>query len=177
MRVALDLTFQSPKDLLAEAHQEMAAVTQERLFNSPHLKKTQEKWCAAMFGIGYEKFVSPCRVAINATKHRLDADFFLEAPGKEFPFQIVEVMEPGRRRGAEFKAGAVKRISYDPNIGRAHGPQWIARKLEQKVAKKYANAGSMNLLLYSNFPGQVFNTPMWSQPRRNSKTNLRRHGF
>jgi hypothetical protein len=107
-----------------------------------------------MFGIGYEEFVSPCRVAINATKHRLDADFFLDAHGREFPFQIVEVMEPGRRRGAEYKPGALKHISYDPDTGRANGPQWITRKLEQKVAKNYANAGSVNLLLYANFPAQ-----------------------
>jgi hypothetical protein len=77
MRNRFSLTFRKPRDLLAEAQEEMATVTQERLFNSPRLKKTPEKWCAAMFALGYEKHLAPCRIAINATQHRLDADFFL----------------------------------------------------------------------------------------------------
>lgn len=64
-------------------------------------------------------------------------------------------MEPGRRRGLEYKPGAQRRIFYDPDEGRAHGAQWIARKVEQKVAKNYANAGSINLLVYANFPARA----------------------
>jgi hypothetical protein len=33
-----------------EPTDEMGVVTQEQLFNNPQLKKTQEKWCAALFG-------------------------------------------------------------------------------------------------------------------------------
>lgn len=84
MRIDLGLSFHAPEDLLAEVHQEMGEVTQERLFNSPHHKKSQEKWCAAMFGVGYGTFVSPCRVAINATKQRLDADFSSKPRARNF---------------------------------------------------------------------------------------------
>ncbi|HEV2545909.1 MAG TPA: hypothetical protein VGU20_01090 [Stellaceae bacterium] len=154
----LGLAFRAPNALLLEAENEMSAVEQERLFNDARHQKSREKWCAGMFGLGYERYLHPCRVAINATKFRTDADFFLEARGARFPFQIVEVMEPGRRRGAEFKGfanGTVTSIPYEPERGHFDGPQWIARLIKQKVAKSYANATSIHLLVYANFPARA----------------------
>src|SRR5688572_4326017 len=99
----LRLRYQKPLSLLEEAEEDMAAVPQDRLFNDAKYRKLTEKWCAGMLGLGYEKYVSPCRVAVNETKERMDVDLSLEIDRQEYPFQLVEAMEPGRKRGAEFK--------------------------------------------------------------------------
>lgn len=137
----------------------MLGVSQERLFNDPNpqFQKWREKWCAAMFGLGYEKFLDPCQVAINATEQRQDADFFVEAAGREHPFQLVEALEPERRRGAEYKEfarGTRHSVPYEPARGHIEGPQWIADCIEKKVSKRYAGASHINLLVYANFPAR-----------------------
>src|SRR5207248_2862249 len=112
------------------------------------------KWCAGMMGLGYEKHVGPCLVAVNETALPGDADFFLETAGKQYGFQLVEAMEAGRKRGAEYKGFAnvtVRAIPYAPERGRTEGPAWIADKVRQKAEKNYADAAALNLLVYLNF--------------------------
>ncbi len=151
-----EIRYEKPVALLQQAKEEMAAVANHELFNSSTHEKSREKWCAGMLGLGYEKCVAPCRVAVNNSRERLDADLFLEAAGREFPFQLVESMEPRRRRGAEYKAlaaGDLKGLAYEPDRGRIEGPQWIAAAIAQKVAKNYAGSKGLNLLVYANFAG------------------------
>ncbi len=146
--------YQPPRPLLDEAKQELAAVDQAKLFNNSKYEKSREKWCAGMLGLGYEKHVAACRVAVNDSRERVDADIWLKTAGRQFAFQVVEVMEPERRRGAEYKAlagGLARGFGYDTERGRIDGPQWIANAVAQKVAKKYADAEQLNLLVYANF--------------------------
>ena len=93
------LRYSLPAALLDEADRELDVIEQVKLFNDSQYQKLREKWCAAKFGVGYEKFLRPCLVAVNDTTERLDADFFVRTDGKEFPFQLAEVQEPERRRG------------------------------------------------------------------------------
>src|SRR2546427_458924 len=96
--------FLPPQALMKAAKGGMGGVPNERLFNSSKYEKSREKWCAAMLGFGYEKCVRACRVAVNESEQRKDVDLVLETEGREYPFQLVEVMEPDRPRGAEYKA-------------------------------------------------------------------------
>lgn len=104
--------------------------------------------------LGVRKCVAPCRVAVNKSRERGDADFFLETNLKNYPFQLIEVQEPGRRRGAEYKAlaaGKLKGFKYEPERGRTEGPHWIANAVAKKRGKKYAGSMDLNLLVYGNF--------------------------
>jgi len=146
--------FELPQALLAKAKVEMAAIPNERLFNSSEYEKSREKWCAAMLGLGYEKAIRRCRVAANESEQRKDVDLYLEAAGREYPFQLVEVMEPGRKRGAEYKGQAsrgLRGFGSDPGDARTNGPRWIADRIAQKIGKRYAGASDLNLLVYANF--------------------------
>src|SRR4051812_24144552 len=98
------VSFHSSQALMKAAKNEMASVANEHLFNSSKYEKSREKWCAAMLGLGYEKCAAPCRVAVNDSDQRKDVDLLLETEGREYPFQLVEVMQPDRQRGAEYKA-------------------------------------------------------------------------
>jgi hypothetical protein len=143
-----------PLALLGEADVEMRGVPQERLFNDSRYQKVKETWCAAMLGLGYQKHVASCLVAVNDSPQRGDVDLFLSTGGRDFGFQLVEVMEPERRRGAEYKGfanGSLRSIPYQPERGRIEGPVWIAEKIKQKVEKNYAGAKALNLLVYLNF--------------------------
>jgi len=53
--------------------------------------------------MGYAQYVRPCTVAINDTNDRLEVDAFLESHGETYPFQIVEGVRDGRKRGKEKK--------------------------------------------------------------------------
>lgn len=154
MRCLPNLAFVLPEVLYKQAISEMRAISQVELFNESRHKKSQEKWCAAMFAYGYFKFLHPCEVAINETMERRDADFFLKTNGRVYAFQLVEAMNPSRRRGDEYKGfadGTIKSIPYEPERGHLEGPWWIAEKIKLKAEKNYAGMAELNLLVYANF--------------------------
>ena len=71
-----------------------------------------------------------------------------------FPFQVTEVMEPGRRRGDEYRNVDPGVRHDDIEAGTAHGPSWVRAALQNKLAKNYAGMESLNLLAYLNFAGR-----------------------
>jgi len=150
----IKLLYTDPAVLLREAESEMALIPYQTLFNSPKYQKLTEKWCAAMFGIGYGKLISECKVAINNTDQHVDSDFFILVHGYEHPFQLAEVQKPGRRRGDESPNDLRE---YRPERGRIEGPSWIVAGVKKKASKHYANANRLNLLIYANFEANPMN--------------------
>jgi hypothetical protein len=119
----------------------------------------RDRWCAGMFGIGYEKFIDLCEVAVPDTRD-IDADFYLRTGDLIFSFQVVEAMERGRLRGDEYKAfaaGTLKTLAYAPEKGRIEGPAWIAEAVARKNKKKYSGSHLLNLLVYANFTAHSLN--------------------
>jgi hypothetical protein len=150
----MKLTYSKPTQMHKEAQHQMLKVPPVKLFTDPAHQKLREKWCAAMFGMGYEKFVEPCEVALNDTPLQLDADFFLKVREQEYPFQLAEVQEDGRRRGDEYKGfanGSLRSVPYDPERGRLEGPDWIAAAIQRKAGKNYSNSQNLHLTIYANF--------------------------
>jgi hypothetical protein len=141
-----------PDELFEKYRAIRAATSDEDFFDRPEHKRTQELWCAAHFANAYDQYLSPCMVVIDESTTNTDSDFDLETAGKVFPFQLAEVQEPGRRRGAEYKQPEHLRPIHDSSRGSALGPQWVRHGIEKKVAKRYANAQTLNLLMYLNFP-------------------------
>lgn len=155
------LTYQFPRVLLDQAREEMTAIPNAELFNNSAFQKLREKWCAGMLGLGYELGAAPCLVAVNDSSDHLDVDIYLSSKGLEFPFQLVEAMEPGRLRGKEYKQsesiGLRGFSSSSLEEGRINGPHWIAGKIKQKVEKSYENSEKLNLLVYANFSARQLN--------------------
>lgn len=87
-----------PDELLDRYRTIRDATTTAAFFRDPVHKKTQEMWCAAHFARGYEKHYGECFVWISDSDEQTDADFELELRGVRNPFQITELMEPGRRQ-------------------------------------------------------------------------------
>jgi len=141
-----------PEELFNKYRAIRFALSDEEFFNRPEHKRTQELWCAAHFAKAYDQFLAPCTVVIDESTADTDTDFDLETVGKVFPFQVSEVQEPGRRRGDEYRQPEHLRPEHDLSKGSAFGPQWVREGVQKKVAKRYANAQSLNLLMYLNFP-------------------------
>jgi hypothetical protein len=141
-----------PDELFEKYRRIRAAAADEDFFVRPEHKRTQELWCAAHFANAYDQYLAPCMVLIDESTTNSDTDFDLEIAGKVFPFQVSEVQEPGRRRGDEYKQPEYLRPTHDLSRGSALGPQWVRDGIQKKVAKHYANAKSLNLLVYLNFP-------------------------
>jgi hypothetical protein len=165
----VQLNFHDPGDLLEQTIQDIYAIPIDRFFNDEAYKGLREQWVAAFFGVGYGKYVRPCRVAMNESWYRKDADFFLQVGGKEFPFQTTERQREGRKRGDDYKkfARVEEKITrepelveelrselltpYQPALGGVEGPSWIEQAIAKKVGKHYAESGDLNLLVYVNF--------------------------
>jgi hypothetical protein len=146
--------FSRPYDLKSLAEEEMGSISSRDLFNKPRYQKLLEKWCAAVFGLGYERLIGTCKIGVNETSRNVDADFFLEVEGQQFAFQITEAQEEDRRRGQEFKeieAGTLLSIPYRPEEASRKGAWWIQKAIEKKVKKEYAEARRLSLLVYANF--------------------------
>lgn len=142
-----------PDELLDRYRTIRDATTTEAFFRDPAHKKTQEMWCAAHFARGYEKHYGECFVWISDSDEQTDADFELEVRRVCHPFQITELMQPGRRRGDEYRGGeSGKTFLEDWGPGTANGPMWVREAIERKAKKRYAAARKLDLLVYVNFP-------------------------
>jgi hypothetical protein len=144
--------FREPEIVWREACEKMSGIPNPVLFNSSQYRPLTEAWCAGVFGMGYSLGLKHCAVAVNDADD--DTDFLLRVASQIFRFQTVEAQEPTRRRGKEhrdFAAGRVEYVPYEPEKGFAEGPRWIANKVTEKAAKKYARAKQLSLLVYANF--------------------------
>jgi len=151
------ITYMDPQEMLSAAEKEMAPIPQDELFNDPKYQKLKERWCAGTLGVGYSKYVNQCMVGVNEDRYREDVDIFLKTEREAWEFQLAEVQQPGRRRGLEYQrmaSGELRTIGYDPDDGKLLGSSWLVEGARRKVAKRYANSESMNLLLYANFPAR-----------------------
>jgi hypothetical protein len=81
MKLPPGVHFEDPLIVLEQSREQMGALSQVELFASAGVRyqKLKEVWCAGVSGIGYGRFVSPCRVAVNDSELRTDADFFFPA--------------------------------------------------------------------------------------------------
>src|SRR3954451_20887715 len=141
-----------PDELLTKYRIIRDQITTEEFFRSPKHKKTQEMWCAAHFARAYNQYVAPCTVLIADKDEQTHADFYMDTEGKLYPFQVTELMEPGRRRGDEYRGGASGRTQDEEwSEGTEQGPAWVRSAIERKLLKRYAGTADLNLLVYLNF--------------------------
>jgi len=148
------ITYSDPAVLLESAQREMEPIRHEVLFNDPQYQKLTERWCAGMLGVGYSRLVTPCEVSVNESPYRVDVDLYLRSAGREWEFQLAEVLEEGRLRGLEYKqlaAGNRRTVPYTPERGRLEGSKWLVEAVRRKAQKRYAGSASLHLLLYANF--------------------------
>jgi len=149
----MQITYFEPNELLKTAESEMAQILNDELFSKSKYQKLTEQHAAAIFGVAYVKYVRKCQVGLNETSYQMDADFFVKAERREWPFQLTECDDPDRHRGDEMKGfanGSIKTVPYEPERGRIEGPDWIRNIIGKKTKKNYAN--DINLLVYFNFP-------------------------
>jgi len=143
-----------PLDLLNAVEKENEQVSSEIFFNNPKYQKAQEKWCAAVFGVGFNEYCKKCRIRINESKHHTSPDFFLKIDDQVFEFEMTERQEPDRKRGKYYKEIKQNSLMLTPNRperGRQEGPSWIYQAIKKKVEKCYSNCRNLNILVYANF--------------------------
>ncbi|NGZ61038.1 MAG: hypothetical protein CV081_11130 [Nitrospira sp. LK265] len=142
----------APDELLRKYRDICDALSVERFFRAPGMSRIREMWCAAHFSRTYEEHIAPCVVRIDDHDSQDDFDFELGVADRWHLFQVAEVMEPDRRRSAEygnFADGGTR--SEDWGRGTRDGPEWINMAIQRKLEKKYGRVSELNLLLYLNF--------------------------
>lgn len=143
----------SPAQLLQHYRNVRREMSVTEFFRKPGLARLREMWCAAHFGAAFDRHLVASEIAIDEVDVQDDVDFELLANGRRFPFQVAEVMEPGRRRSDEYKSftpGATR--LEDWSQGTLMGPQWVREAIESKLQKNYSRTSALSLLLYLNFP-------------------------
>ena len=114
------------------------------LFNQAGLEFLRDASVASMFG--RVRQVEHVRCVDD-----LWPDLELRSNGIVERFEAVEVLDPERRRGDEYRniSGELVHISMDKMIADAEAaPSWIAAACRKKVDKRYA--GCANLIIYMN---------------------------
>jgi hypothetical protein len=153
------LDWRAPAVVYEEAERERLAMTGLSYLGNLG-RPSREKFIAALFGLGYEQHVGPCRLAaLSDAPESPDAEFFdLNGHGGQHAFQTVEVLDPGRRRGDEYHdieaahAEGKQMVIHDdgPERGNAHGLDWITVEVAKK-ARKYGASEGLHLVVYVNF--------------------------
>lgn len=147
-----------PLDLLNAVERENEQVSKEVFFNDPKYQKAQEKWCAAVFGIGFNEYCKKCRIRINESRHHTSPDFFLKIDDQVFEFEMTERQEPDRERGKYYKKleqNPLMSMPYRPERGRQEGPSWIYEAIKKKVEKCYSDSRNLNILVYADFDTHI----------------------
>lgn len=142
----------TPSELLVHYQSLRDDVSSRDFFNNPEHSKTQEIWCAAQFGLGYQAHISECQIRLEDEDAQTEVDFELLVSNRTFPFQITEVQELGRRRGDEYKKED-KNANWRNNDGLSgtdNNPILIKSAIDKKAKKLYANSKNLNLLVYVN---------------------------
>lgn len=147
----MEYTFYLPKVMLERVEKELDRIPNPDLFNNPKYQKLTEEWCASLFAVGYEKYISPCEAAVNETKNNTEADFFIKTESSLIPFQLTEVQAKDRKRGEEYKENPDGFKSYMPAKANKNALKWIFEGIEKKYKKRYSGAEELNLVLYVNF--------------------------
>ena len=134
---------------------EREPISDDAFFNDPAHQWLRDLWVAAHFGRAYGEFIDRGTLEFDWNRTH-EWDFLLHTRNHSEPFQITEALEPGRRRGLEYKqveSGERPRTSLESwEPGTRFGPTWIKSAIERKKNKNYAGAKSLNLLVYANFP-------------------------
>ncbi|NJD56820.1 MAG: hypothetical protein FIA94_10505 [Nitrospirae bacterium] len=145
--------FHKPKELETIFEEKAQNVSPSDFIRKPLHKGLKEMWCAARFGLGYEKFVGPCLICVDLEENS-DSDFILRSDAGDFPFQTCVADVPERRMGDDYVSdpdGTLPPRPYEPERGRIEGPEWVAAAVKGKVEKRYSTAKILNLLVYANF--------------------------
>ena len=153
------MIFHDPWNLYRDVEEMMGDLPPSRLFTD-NFRILREQWCASFFGIGYEKYLRPCKFAVDERLESRGIDFVMEVEGKKYPFQTTEVLERGRKRGEEVREiekGNIVLRSYMPARGGQEGPDWIVADIAKKAEKHYAGSEDLNLLVYVDFEAHGLN--------------------
>jgi len=144
--------FNTPEKLKVLFEAQSENISTSDFIRKPQHKHLKEIWCALQFGLGYEKHVAPCWIAVNKEENS-DTDFILKTESCQFPFQTTIADMPGRRMGDEYKQTQTDSLPNMPSQigGLIEGPQWILNAVVGKIEKKYSALHTLNLLVYANF--------------------------
>jgi hypothetical protein len=146
--------FITPRELKEQLENRAEGLPPCDFIRKPGSQVLKDTWCAAHFGIGYERHVYPCELWVNPEQNS-DTDFVLKTEHGEFPFQTTLADVPERRMTDDYKPGPDGEFpvrNYEPGRGTLEGIDWISDAVQKKVAVNYSTAHELNLLIYANFP-------------------------
>ena len=150
--------FKNPEILFQEAKNEIGGISGAALFNDSKYQKLREKLHAAIFGLGYQEFIMPCEIRMEAEQDN-SVDFYLLVDKKQYPFQETIKMAKGREKiGREFKERERNPrlfTPYRPAEGSVKCAEWIYEAVQKKT--KYPDAHKLNLLVYAKFEANDYN--------------------
>jgi len=141
----------APAHLEAVVKKRAGALELRAFLTRQENQRLREMWCAGRFSAGYERNMEPCEVDIEKRDEQAAHDFKLITEKDVLPFQVVEVLEAGRRRGDEYKNIDSEPLYQEwPVYNAAYAEQRVNEELQRKVARRYAGAAQLHILAYLN---------------------------
>lgn len=132
--------WQTPQDFVSRVESFAQLVKSSVLFNKPNARFLLDAIPVAEFS--KHRAVQSVRLA---EQH----DAQVKDQTGTFDIEVTEVLEPGRKRGDEYRCGSPRVIhaEFDPNLGRTIATQ-LADGIKKKADRKYATKPL--LLVYLN---------------------------
>lgn len=148
------MTIFQPVELWNAVESAVAQIGVTEFVTRNSQKRLREKWCAARFGMAYDRNIGPCQVEIEDVDRGEPYDFHLLALEQRLLFQIAEVLAPGRHRHDEYRQLEMAEIEARnrSDTGDASRAASEVRDAIKRKALRYAadERKSMHLLLYLN---------------------------
>jgi len=120
----------------------------------PEYGRLRETWIASRFATGYGNNLTACKIDIADRDEQQDFDFHLVLEDARLPFQIVEVLDEGRRRGDEYRnLTEVERKAIESERLRLNSASYAGGRIScelQRKADKYGDPSRLHVLVYLN---------------------------
>lgn len=149
-----------PQALGQLVEERAAALSHAELFLRPQHGRLREMWCASRFGLGFGDWVTPCQIEIEENDEQQQHDFHVLTKAARYPFQLVEAMDEGRKRGDEYKNNSkaeLEQIFRERPLQNAEYAGKRAAEELQKKLKKYGPSPDLHILVYLNLNAAAVN--------------------
>ncbi len=136
--------WQTPKAFVSKVESFARLVRSSTLFNKPNAAFLLDAIPIAELA----KYRAMQSVRLVEQKEGLNDGQFKDG-SKTIDIEVTEVLEPGRRRGDEYRGGGIKVTAhdFDPNLGKTIATE-LAKRIKKKADKRYSTKPL--LLVYLN---------------------------
>lgn len=148
--------FRVPEELCALVEPDNLGISDEDFFNKAAgglNQKLREAWVLSRLGLVISHVIEPVQISV-ADGPLLDGVMRFGC-GKEWEFEVVSILPPGRQPGVEYRSGRRPPQRFSDFSGEPSDPTWLREPVLAKVQKVGKLRAFRHLVAYLDYGGGV----------------------